>query len=241
MTKTVEMGSLYLNNKPVPAGEVYDGERISFGDTVPGQGIPFVKLDDIYVANRCACIGVSWETLNKHGLIFGCPVKIDGKSYLCRSLKVGITEGAPNEWDDIVDATCEDDDFWHWKDRFFWGQETLSKPSFGGTYRMCRCGDSVHFWGILPTHYQTTEIGFRPVLEPLPTEVSVSESLIGHNLKIYGKNISLSGLLVGYNDYDLELRTKEPLSEIHSWLRQENGVAYIDREVITYLHRESES
>ena len=89
MAEIVNLGSLYLNGQPIDLGVEYNGEVLSFGNTIPGKTIPFVKWGKLLVASQCVCINIRWDELNKAGYIFGRPVKIDGVPYLCRSLKVG--------------------------------------------------------------------------------------------------------------------------------------------------------
>ena len=108
MAEIINLGSLRFNGKPKIPGVKYNGEAIAFGDTIPGMAIPFVKWGKLLVACQCVCIDVSWMDMKNTGYIFGRPIKIDGTLYLCRSLKAGEVEGAPNEWDDILDDLGDD-------------------------------------------------------------------------------------------------------------------------------------
>lgn len=235
MADTIELGSLNFNNEAVPVGVTYKGERISFRDTVPGKGISFVKWKDLYVADRCICSNISWDDLNKCGFIFGRPITIGRTSYLCRSLKVGAQDGVPNEWDALLDDLGTSDDLLHWKDRYFWGQETaldwLVQQSVRGYA-------SARYWSHGKASYRDVSVGFRPVFEPLPPEVCFSDALIGHNVKIYSKDKSVAGRLVSYSDYDLELAIADSLPEQCSWCKQAKSSVFIDREFILYACEE---
>ena len=115
MAEIINLGSLRFNGKPKTPGVKYNGETIAFGDTIPGMAIPFVKWGKLLVACQCVCIDVSWMDMKNTGYIFGRPIKIDGTLYLCRSLKAGEVEGAPNEWDDILDDLGDDNSLWSWE------------------------------------------------------------------------------------------------------------------------------
>ena len=123
MAEIVNLGSLYLNGQPKDPGVEYNGEVFSFGNTDPERPIPFVRWGELLVASQCVCTNISWDELNKAGYIFGRPVKINGTPYICRSLKVGEMEGAPNEWDAILDDLEESDDLWHWDYIYFWARK----------------------------------------------------------------------------------------------------------------------
>ena len=86
--------------------------------------------------------------------------------FRCRLLRVGNTSGAPNEWDDILDITGEDDDLWHWKDMYFWGQEV---STYGPSSRAVRGWVSARYWDYYNATYRIVYVGFRPALEPLDT------------------------------------------------------------------------
>ena len=105
-----KFGTIYLDGWPYKPGTQYNGEVLSIRDSVPDRSIPFVKWKNLWVASQCACFNTTWLALDHFDFIYGHPVKIDGKSYLCRSLKVGSEEGVPNEWDNIIDEFGEDNE-----------------------------------------------------------------------------------------------------------------------------------
>lgn len=115
------IGSMYQGGVPLRPGADGKGHTdIRLGSTVYGRELQWVDTGTMLVANRCVCTGVSWDTLNHKGYIFGQPVYLDGQLYWCRSLKVGSREGEPNEWDALMDLN-ESEDLWHCGGRFFWG------------------------------------------------------------------------------------------------------------------------
>ena len=202
MAEIVNLGSLYLNGQPKGLEVKYNGEVLSFGNTDSERAIPFVKWGELLVASQCVCSNISWKQLNKAGYILGRPVKIDGVPYLCRSLKVGDENDVPNEWDSILDDLGEDDSLWHWGSGYFWGQEG---SKYEASSRAVRGYHSARNWSGSSATRRYVFVGFRPVLEPLPPEPLVSDTLIGANLKVYGPDTAIIGQLVEHTDYDLSL------------------------------------
>lgn len=230
-----QLGSLFFDGSPVPIGALYNGEQINFGDAVPGMGIPFIKWGNAYIADRCVCFNVSWRDLDNQGFIFGRPVTINGSVYLCRSIKEGRGSRTDDEWSSLLDAFGEENRHWHWKNCFFWGQDTytgdeLTHIVLGYT--------SARFRGGFPVEERDEKIGFRPILEPLPPEMPVSDDLIGSVIKVCGDGGVVVGRLVGYSDYDLELKHESTLPENCPWLKQTKDAVFVDREAITYLWQE---
>ena len=188
----------------------------------------------LLVASQCVCTNISWDELNKAGYIFGWPVKIDGAPYLCRSLKAGEERDVPNEWDSILDDLGEDDGLWHWSDGYFWGQETSRRFA---SSRAVRGWSSARYWNYDSATYRYVYVGFRPVLEPLPPEPLVSDTLIGANLKVYGPDTAIIGQLVEYTDYDLviELSAQQPSPMERKWAGKDGKHIIIDRSAIVWV------
>ena len=230
-------GSLYLNGRPSVLNAKYGGGNISLGDTVPEEAIPFVKWKDLWVAGKAICLNASWDDLNKHNFITGHPIKIDGVPYLCRSLKVGEKENVPNEWDSILDDLGEDDNLWHWGSGYFWGQEGSKYEASGRAVRGYR---SARYWDSLNATYRSVTVGFRPVLEPLPPEPLVSDTLIGANLKVYGPDTAIIGQLVEHTDYDLVMAPNAGLRLPRKcqWARRDGKHIIIDQTAVIWMKEE---
>ena len=230
-------GSLYLNGRPSVLNAKYGGGNISLGDTVPEEAIPFVKWKDLWVAGKAICLNASWDDLNKHNFITGHPIKIDGVPYLCRSLKVGEKENVPNEWDSILDDLGEDDNLWHWGSGYFWGQEG---SKYEASYRAVRGWVSARYWGHNSAASRRVNVGFRPVLEPLPPEPLVSDTLIGANLKVYGPDTAIIGQLVEHTDYDLVMAPNAGLRLPRKcqWARRDGKHIIIDQTAVIWMKEE---
>ena len=234
MAEIVKLGSLYLNGQPKDLGVEYNGEVLSFGNTDSERSIPFVKWGELLVASQCVCTNISWKQLNKAGYIFGRPVKIDGDTYLCRSLKVGEKREVPNEWDSILDDLGEDDSLWHWSNGYFWGQEISSRFA---SNRAVRGYHSARPWNSYYAANRDVNVGFRPALEPLPPVSLISDSLIGATLKLYGPNKTFSGRLEEFSDYDLviEPSAQQLIPTDCKWVSRDGGRIIIDRSAITWI------
>ena len=230
-------GSLYLNGQPSELNAVYGGGDISLGDTVPGKAIHFVKWKDLWVASEIVCPGASWNDLEKNNYITGWPIRVDGVLYLCRSLKVGEESDVPNEWDSILDDLGEDDGLWHWSDGYFWGQETSRHLT---SFRAVRGYHSARYWDSYEAAYWYVNVGFRPVLEPLPPAPLISDSLIGAGLKVCGPNAAIIGRLVEYTDYDLVMAPNAGLCLPRKcqWARRKGKRIIIDRTAVTWMKEE---
>ena len=229
-------GTVYLDGQPYVPGAESNGRVISFGDTVSEKAIPFVRWKSLWVASQCVCINISWEQLSKAGYIFGCPVKIDGTSYLCRSLEVGEESDVPNEWDSILDDLGEDDSLWHWSEQFFWGQETSKNQA---SHRAVRGWVSARRWNYYTATYRYVNVGFRPVLEPLAPEPLISDTLVGSNLEIYSSGPMFDGKLVDFSDYDLVISPGSPctISDGCRWASMIGGNIVIEREAISWMKK----
>lgn len=178
--KVKKFGTLRILGAAVPApekpyykGDVlgYNGTNFEIGDTVAGKEITWLKLGDIWVCDRNILQGISWETLNEKGLVFGKEVEIDGEKYKMRLLTGSdgndYGEGCDNEWDRLMSEYNEDNEILHFDDMYSWCQETDCDYS---SYRSIRGYDSARYYGNLSATNTHTYVGWRPALEKLNTE-----------------------------------------------------------------------
>lgn len=178
--KIKKFGTLRILGAAVPApekpyykGDVlgYNGTNFEIGDTVAGKEITWLKLGDLWVCDRNILQGVSWETLNEKGLVFGKEVEIDGEKYKLRILTGSdgndYGEGCNNEWDRLMDEYNEDNDLLHYDNMYSWCQETDCDYSSGRSLRGCSSARDYYNYGAASTG---AGIGWRPALEKLNTE-----------------------------------------------------------------------
>lgn len=232
----IKLGSIRLSNEvQIPGFNCCDDVEISFGDTVPGQEIQWIKLQSgLLVADRCVCIGISWEQLNAKGFVFGAPITIDGEIYLCRSLRVGAKEDEPNEWDAALDEVGEGNELWHWKNRSFWGQET---PEHVASHVLRGCF-SARDWDYFSEYYWHVPLGFRPALEYLGSVSGSPDTLVGKEIKAYCSNgVTIEGRLVEHSDYDAVLAASSPVPANCPWITKEGRNIIVDRRNIIWLKK----
>lgn len=178
--KIKKFGTLRILGAAVPApekpyykGDVlgYNGTNFEIGDTVAGKEITWLKLGDIWVCDRNILQGISWETLNEKGFVFGKEVEIDGENYKMRLLTGSdgndYGEGCDNEWDRLMDEYNEDNNLLHYDNMYSWCQETDCDYA---SYRSLRGYNSARSCDHNGATNTNTYIGWRPALEKLNTE-----------------------------------------------------------------------
>ena len=210
-------GALYLDNKihhipqqPMRNGDIpqYDGQAaISIGLEEKGESITWVKPNgqNLLIADRVLLVTVSWDDLERNGMVSGKLIVIDGQFFNCRLLQVSKSDGVPNEWDKILDETGEDDTLWHWNNACFWGQE---KPTDVASRRAVRGYFSARFWNYGNASNQYVDVGFRPALEPLPSDTPTP------NIKLDDIDFQLTSLSGGNFCPILQPVNKDVFSDI---------------------------
>ena len=178
--KVKKFGTLRILGAAVPApekpyykGDVlgYNGTNFEIGDTVAGKEITWLKLGDIWVCDRNILQGISWETLNEKGFVFGKEVEIDGEKYKMRLLTGSdgndYGEGCDNEWDRLMSEYNEGNKVLHFNDMYSWCQETDCDYSSNRSVRGYNSARNYNNYSATSTY---TTFGWRPVLEKLKTE-----------------------------------------------------------------------
>ncbi len=157
------------DRKPVS----YDGlSDIFIGGTAPMAAIHWVKPSgmNLFVANRVLMTSVSWDDLAQNRFTQGQKIWIDGQLFRCRLLQVGMGEGGPNEWDRILDEAGEANTLWHWADYYFWGSDVPDRRKRGADCAI-RGYYGARIRGSAPDNSRANTIGFRPVLEAIPSDI----------------------------------------------------------------------
>lgn len=234
-------GTVYHDDKACEPGLCFTtSNKITLGDSVDGKEISWAKYKDMYIADRCVTTAISWNKLNEQGFVYGVPVKIDGRHYLCRCLKIGTRKNEDCEWNDILRELGDSNVIWNWRHMYFWGQEESPRDP-----------DRRMVWGYngndrkRSSYFATVQIpvlGFRPALEPLPPTLSDFDGLVGTRLRVYGPNgFMLPSILIGADDYDLTLRPLIPLPANCDWAIRKGPMATVDRDAVRYICKEEET
>ena len=181
-----KFGALYLGDKaqhvperPTINGDIpqYDGSSTISISPVTREEEPITWIKpygiNILIADRVLLTKVSWKDLNRNGFVNGKEIVIEGQHFRCRLLHVGNTRDVPNEWDNILDATNENNALWHWKDMYFWGSDV---PILRASTRAVRGWVSARYWRNYSATHRSVYVGFRPVLEILNTDPLISDS-----------------------------------------------------------------
>lgn len=227
MANIIKLGSLFLDGRPVETGMQYvPSQTIEVGEMTPSKEIGWVAVNGLLIADQCLLTNVSWDDLDVQGLVFGKEVTVQGLRFKIRLLKVGSKEDVPNEWDAALDAVGEDDTLWHWDHKFFWGQEPVSGSV---SHRAIRGYDSARYWNYSSSGYRYAIIGFRPALEPLPTDPSA----IRHSQEalVIGRAGAVAGSLIDATAYDLVIQPNADglIGEVSFAAKMQDGTLAVDR------------
>lgn len=192
----------------------------------PSKEIGWVAVNGLLIADQCLLTNVSWDDLDVQGLVFGKEVTVQGLRFKIRLLKVGSKEDVPNEWDAALDAVGEDDTLWHWDHKFFWGQEPVSGSV---SHRAIRGYTSARHWRCNSSSNRNAYLGFRPALEPLPTDPSA----IRHSQEalVIGRAGAVAGSLIDATAYDLVIQPNADglIGEVSFAAKMQDGTLAVDR------------
>ena len=227
MANIIKLGSLFLDGRPVETGMQYvPSQTIEVGEMTPSKEIGWVAVNGLLIADQCLLTNVSWDDLDVQGLVFGKEVTVQGLRFKIRLLKVGSKEDVPNEWDAALDAVGEDDTLWHWDHKFFWGQEPVSGSV---SYRAYRGFGSARSWNWYDSSDRGAHLGFRPALEPLPTDPSA----IRHSQEalVIGRAGAVAGSLIDATAYDLVIQPNADglIGEVSFAAKMQDGTLAVDR------------
>lgn len=227
MANIIKLGSLFLDGRPVETGMQYvPSQTIEVGEMTPSKEIGWVAVNGLLIADQCLLTNVSWDDLDVQGLVFGKEVTVQGLRFKIRLLKVGSKEDVPNEWDAALDAVGEDDTLWHWDHKFFWGQEPVSGSV---SYRAVRGYYSARYRCSYDATLSYPYLGFRPALEPLPTDPSA----IRHSQEalVIGRAGAVAGSLIDATAYDLVIQPNADglIGEVSFAAKMQDGTLAVDR------------
>lgn len=163
----VKVGTLYLDGVPKKGDGLHYFNGIStveIGNKTQGYELSFIAVNigskELLVSSHNLLCQVSWDQLNKMDLIYGKSVNINRQDYWLRSLSGEAMGKVSSEWDTMTDLVGEDNDIWHWKDRYSWCQEPTA-----GNYRVVRgFGEGKGYSSEISSN-NFVACGWRPVLE----------------------------------------------------------------------------
>ena len=152
----------------------------------------------LFIANYNVTHFVSWDALDKQGLIFGKTYSSGSIDYTMRAPSAGTAynghygeSGIPanNEWDTILKKSGQDSEdnttgyIKNWWPMASWGQDTWSNDTWSRTLRGYT---SAHFCYGHPATGSIEDLGFRPVLEVLNPDTLGSGGLKAVTLALGG-------------------------------------------------------
>lgn len=229
-------GSLYVGDKFMKPGKEMPEGVIEFMNS-PLSPVRWALINGKWYCLNTYCLGISWEDLRIMGYVYGRPVTIDGKSYLCRcpQLKPG------GEWDQVV-KSAKGVVSWENKSTCFYGQEYFPEDSYSEDARCSiagRYGVEIVVSGSVDEHDPNT--GWRPVLEPIdgPT-CDPTPALLNSPVSVFLGSYCLHGALLSYTDYDVVIQYDghQMLTGPNKAVLIEDGKACISRSSIVFLRAE---
>ena len=152
----------------------------------------------LFIANYNVTHFVSWDALDKQGLIFGKTYSSGSIDYTMRAPSAGTAynghygeSGIPanNEWDTILKKSGQDSEdnttgyIKNWWPMASWGQDTWSNDTWSRTLRGYT---SAHFCYGHPATGSIEDLGFRPVLEVLNPDTLGSDGMKAVTLDLNG-------------------------------------------------------
>ena len=167
----------------------------------------------LFIANYNVTHFVSWDALDKQGLIFGKTYSSGSIDYTMRAPSAGTAynghygeSGIPanNEWDTILKKSGQDSEdnttgyIKNWWPMASWGQDTWSNDTWSRTLRGYT---SAHFCYGHPATGSIEDLGFRPVLEVLN-----ADTLGPDGLKVV--TLDLGGGKLGGSSEDIHIIVK---------------------------------
>ena len=167
----------------------------------------------LFIANYNVTHFVSWDALDKQGLIFGKTYSSGSIDYTMRAPSAGTAynghygeSGIPanNEWDTILKKSGQDSEdnttgyIKNWWPMASWGQDTWSNDTWSRTLRGYT---SAHFCYGHPATGSIEDLGFRPVLEVLNPDTLGSDGM-----KVV--TLDLGGGKLGGSSEDIQIIVK---------------------------------
>lgn len=233
MAEIIKLGTFLLGGKPAMQGASRYPNMLdpSFGDTVLGKEISWVRFGDRLVADRCLCKYISWDKLNDLGFVFGTRIWIDGQPYICRCPYGGTDRYVHNsEWDALA-AEYSREGLWC-RDEYFWCQESFQSKDMPPLRVVRGCLDFAYFGSGIASE-SVSNRGFLPVLEPYKRQEIDFRSWEGKEIYVSGPcEQTISGRVIQVDDYDLLMFTHLPLPSDCWWAAKEGQYITVPKDRI---------
>ena len=230
-------GTLYQDGLPITEGGYYAPNAvISIGKMNPQKPLRWVTFNGLWIALKVILRGVSCDDLNKQGYVTGKRIIFDGVEVIARIPRLGSKPGKHSEWKKFVEIAEREYRTLEETDLRFWGQEqAVSRPGFYATIS----GTPPYSWTAQQGDCRDSLCGWRPVLEPV--NIEIGPELLGHRITVWSGDISLTGKLKQYSDYDLVfenvLAWPFPSPETKQFFcRTKEKLFIVNRERITLTH-----
>jgi hypothetical protein len=166
------------------------GDKRTFPLSIPELGInnnvDFIFVEGIgWVADRNIKMRISYDQLERCGLVMGLGCNAGDEVFTCRILRC-------TEWDDCMDYD-DSDSVWNWSGCYSWVR-SLEYERANCLYRVLRgYSASSYLTHTYPTSSYASS-GFRPVLEVLQSETLPSDiNQLSSNLSLAVKRITKPG------------------------------------------------
>lgn len=197
------------------------------GNTIPGQELEWVSVNGLLVSSRPIKFNISWDRLNKEGLVYGKKIAIDGKSYTCRLVKNYPGPKGNWEWHDIG---------WSW---------CIDASTLDNRLRYLCSGNNAHSPMTCSAKTRSKPFGWRPVLEPVSAGPNDIKEMFGSVVTVAHNSSVVVGMLTGISDYDLVLRRaqfdrKGPDSDDFA-KRIKDGTIVVNRDLVDYISQTQDS
>lgn len=230
--QVIWMGGVVDQGTGVPLDSAHYTAPFTIGNTSETP-LAWVQSGPLLVSKDTLCLNISWNTLNRLGFVSGRPVTIDGKPYLCRSIRTGGKDkGGELRW--IFGDTVDEEEVWNWSRGYFWcwndagdrNKPSDEQPASGFVFMGIATWVNPERWA---------GIGFRPVLEPLPPALPQEALQVGQSVTAFGLGGTVRGRVVEISSYDLVLEPDDQNPAKYPWAVVQGGLLVVDKSAILHL------
>lgn len=214
MANFFKFGTLFISGQPIKSQFFelhFEGKTPEITNSEFDKEITWIVVDGKLVSRRCLLKDISFRDMEALGLTGPTRIYINGQTFTMRLPQVGGDENETgSEWDSILKAVGTNDATLGWSGVFTWGSEELHDLGCQPSAHAVRGNISPRYWAFRELG-DSRECGWRPVLEPVNTELR--PELIGYEVAVWHGQQIIHGVLESYNDYDVMLKYSQRLFE----------------------------